>query len=141
MSSSCMGFGSFFLILRIVFQKRRLQRQTQWRRYRKMTVQILSVTSIFFVIYLPPILLAIAKQLGVPSYVGADYTKYSNFFAHYVIFLFPFTCLGTLPQLGIRMRKPFRCFWQRQTRAIAPQQTVPRSLMNKLTNKQKKMAL
>ncbi|CAF3838715.1 unnamed protein product [Adineta steineri] len=141
LSSSCMGFGSIFLVIRIVFQKRRLQRQIQWRKYRKMTIQLLSVTSIFVVIYLPPILLGIAKQLGVPSYVGVDYTKYSNFFAHYVIFLFPFTCLGTLPHLRKRMRKSFRYFWRRKTRTIVPQQIMSNPLVNNVINKQKTTAV
>ncbi|CAF1025236.1 unnamed protein product [Adineta steineri] len=120
LSSICIGFGSAFLVIRIVIQKRRLQQQVHWRRYRKMTIQLLSVTSIFFIIYLPPVLLAISQKLGVPSSVGSSYTTYASFFSNYVILLFPFTCLGTLPQLRTRVKTIFRFFHRQQQHRVVP---------------------
>ncbi|CAF0826920.1 unnamed protein product [Adineta steineri] len=120
LSSICIGFGSAFLIIRIITQKRRLQQQVHWRKYRKMTIQLLSVTSIFFIIYLPPVLLGISQRLGVPSSVGSTYSTYANFFSNYVVWLFPFTCLGTLPQLRTRVKTIFRCFYRQQQHRVVP---------------------
>ncbi|CAF3986138.1 unnamed protein product [Adineta steineri] len=125
LSSLCIGFGSVFLIIRIVIQKHRLQQQVHWRKYRRMTIQLLSVASIFFILFLPPVLWGICQKLGVPSTGGAaSYGLYATFFNIYVIFLFPFTCLGTLPQLRTRINTIIQFFYrqQQQQQRVAPQQ-------------------
>jgi hypothetical protein len=99
-------------------QKRRFHQHIQWRKHRKMAIQLLSVTSIFFVLYLPPILLAIAQKFGVLSYIGNDYNLYAQFLAWYIIFLFPFSCIRTLPQLRNRIKNIFQCCYQRQMRIL-----------------------
>ncbi|CAF1192014.1 unnamed protein product [Adineta steineri] len=121
LSSVLIGFGSIFLILRVIVRKRRLQQQIQWRKHRKMILQLLSVSSLFFVLYLPPVMLAAAHKVGVPSYVGAQYNTYASLFSYYIAFLFPFTCLSTIPQLGTRIKNIFRCFRRQQMRSVAPQ--------------------
>ena len=135
--STLIGFGSVFLILRVVLQKRRLQRQMQWRKHRKMTIQLLSVTSLFFILYLPPVILATAYKLDLPSYLGVEYSRYASFFSYYITFLFPFACLNTLPQLSTRMKNTLRYFRRRQGRAVAPQQLPARSMVGSRTLKQK----
>ena len=118
LSSFFIGTGSISLALRVVLQKRRFRQQIQWRKYRKMAIQLLSVTSIFFVLYLPPILLAIAHDFGVPSYIGNDYNIYAQFLTWYIIFLFPFSCISTLPQLRNRIKNIFQCCYQRPMRVV-----------------------
>ncbi|CAF4306417.1 unnamed protein product [Adineta steineri] len=135
--SVLIGFGSTFLVLRVILQKRRLQQQIQWRKHRKMILQLLSVTSLFFVLYLPPIILATAYKLGVPTSVGAQYTLYSQLFAYYIVFLFPFTCLSTIPELGTRIKNIFRCPWRQHTNAIHPEQWASRVPVVTRMNKQK----
>jgi hypothetical protein len=135
--STLIGLGSVFLILRVVFQKRRLQRQMQWRKHRKMTIQLLSVVSLFFIFYLPPVILGTAHKLGVASDIGAKFSTYAVFFSYYIVFLFPFACINTLPQLRTRIKNTLRCFWRRQTRAVAPEQLPLRSMMVTRTLRQK----
>ncbi|CAF1238894.1 unnamed protein product [Adineta steineri] len=119
--SILIGFGSIFLVLRVILRKRHLQQQIQWRKHRKMILQLLSVSSLFFVLYLPPVMLAVAHKVGVPSYVGAQYNTYASLFSYYIAFLFPFTCLSTIPELGTRIKNIFRCRWRQQMRSVAPQ--------------------
>jgi hypothetical protein len=134
LSSFLIGTGSASLLLRIVRQKRRFQRQIEWRKHRKMTIQLLSVTSLFFILYLPLVLLSVTqKAAGVPSYVGADYELYAQFFSNYVIFLFPFACIGTLPQLRTRIKNTFRYCCPRQAGAVVPQQLIMQTVKSNRT--------
>ncbi|CAF4070980.1 unnamed protein product, partial [Adineta steineri] len=110
--------------------KRRFHQQVQWKKHRKMTIQLLAITSLFYILYLPPIILSTAKLLGVPSYVGSDYNLYAEFFKKFIIFLLPFTCLGTLSTVRSRIKKMFRCCYQQQRRAIIPQGTFMKTTKN-----------
>ncbi|CAF1361358.1 unnamed protein product [Adineta steineri] len=134
--SVLIGFGSTFLVLRVILQKRRLQQHIQWRKYRKMILQLLSVTSLFFVLYLPPVILATAYRLGVPTSVGAQFITYGRLFSYYIQFLFPFTCLSTIPQLGTRIKNILQCGWRQQTNAVLPQQRAARVPVVNRINKQ-----
>ncbi|CAF1272973.1 unnamed protein product [Adineta steineri] len=135
--SVLIGFCSIFLVLRVIFQKRHLQQQIQWRKHRKMILQLLSVSSLFFVLYLPPVILATAYKLGVPTSVGAQYIAYGRFLSYYIVFLFPFTCLSTIPELGTRIKNIFRCHWGQQRNTVFPQQWAARVPVVIRINKQK----
>jgi hypothetical protein len=122
---------SIALVIRIVLQKRRVHQPIRWRRHRKMTIQLLFITSLFYFIYLPPVILAVAHLLGVPSYVGAEYSTFDvQFLTYYITFLLPFACAASLPQLQIRIKNsiPWRC--RRQTRIVAPEQLPMRVRTN-----------
>ncbi|CAF1247497.1 unnamed protein product [Adineta steineri] len=136
--SVLIGFGSTFLVLRVIIRKRHLQQQQiQWRKHRKMILQLLSVSSLFFVLYLPPVILAAAHQVGLPPDVGAQYTLYGPLFSYYIIFLFPFTCLSTIPQLGTRIKNISRCRWRQQANVVHPEQWASRVPVVSRINKQK----
>ncbi|CAF1443280.1 unnamed protein product [Adineta steineri] len=128
--SLIIAFGSFFLVLRAICQKRRFHRQVHWRKHRKMTIQLIAITSLFYILYLPPVILSTAKLLGVPSYVESDYSLYAEFFKKFIIFLLPFTCLGTLSKVQSRIKKMFRCCYQRQRRVIIPYDTYMKTTKN-----------
>ncbi|CAF1447385.1 unnamed protein product [Adineta steineri] len=136
-SSFFIGFGSFFLVLRTIYQKSRFHQHIQWRKHRKMTIQLLAITSLFYILYLPQIILATTKYFGVPSYVGSDYNLYAQFFSYYITFLLPFACLGTLSKVQNRIKNMFRCCYQRQRRAIVPQGTHMKNTRNNGTLQQK----
>ncbi|CAF4129043.1 unnamed protein product [Adineta steineri] len=135
LSSVLIGFGSTFLVLRVILRKRRFQQHVQWRKHRKMILQLLSVSSLFFVLYLPPVVLATAYKLGLPSDVGAQYNTYASLFSYYIAFLFPFTCLSTLPQLGTRINNIFRYCRRQKTNAVFPKQRATQVPRVNRTNK------
>ncbi|CAF3849323.1 unnamed protein product [Adineta steineri] len=137
LSSVLIGFGSTFLVLRVILRKRHLQQQQiQWRKHRKMILQLLSVSSLFFVLYLPPVVLATAYKLGLPPDVGVQYNTYASLFSYYITFLFPFTCLSTIPQLGTRIKNILRCRWRQQANVVHPEQWASRVPVVSRMNKQ-----
>lgn len=95
---------SFSLLARITWQKHRLLQRIQWRRYRKMTIQLLSISIIFCLLYVPPVLLYIAYTLGLPSNIAADYYSSSWYFIYFTFLFIPITFSMSLS----KFRKKFK---------------------------------
>ena len=112
---------SVALLARVLHQRCRAQGRIEWRNYRKMAVQLLSISANYFVFLLPPMLLYAAYTAGVSWDVGADYYSVANFFGYYVVLLTPFVCVISLPELQSKCKQlfPFRA-----ARSIAPTSVV-----------------
>jgi hypothetical protein len=110
---------SCLIFIRVLWQKSRLNRTIQWRKQRKMTIQLLSVSILFLSLSAPGVFLSIAYDFGLPKDIGIYYMPYAYFFSYYVVFLFPFVCLGSLPELRKKFEKLI-CY-QRQQRLVHPQ--------------------
>lgn len=108
------------LFLRVIFQKRRLRIATNWRQYRKMTIQLLFV-SIIYLFDLPYIIVTIVRWSGYPDF-GTDVQGPYFYYINYIpIILFPFAILATYPKLLQHI-----CFWKKpqRTATIAPNMTI-----------------
>ena len=90
---------SIGLIVRFIRQKRRVRQRMRWRKHRKMVIQLLSISSLYLIFYLPLLILLTAHQYGLPEEIGADVELYTYFLSLYVILLLPYICLGSLPEL------------------------------------------
>ncbi|CAF3808199.1 unnamed protein product [Rotaria sp. Silwood1] len=99
---------SMILIIRLIKQKHRLNQQLNWRKHRKMTIQLLSIVLLFYIFYLPSVIIGILFNCGV-SYSNLEYLLvYGQFFSYYINFLFPFVCAGTLPHLRKKIKNTLR---------------------------------
>ena len=109
---------SYGLLSRVLWQRTRLRQSINWRKQRKMIIQLLSISIIYLVLYAPYILLYLAYNLGLSRSIGTQFATYFPFFAYYIPFLLPFVCCFSLPQLRIKIKNLF--FWQQQHRIIHP---------------------
>jgi hypothetical protein len=113
-------FCSTALLGRILYQKSRMHRPIRWRQHRKMAIQLLSISTLYLILYIPKILLEFAYLCGVSEDIGADFILYAKFFSYYANLLFPFICAGSLPNLRMKIKNIIP-YWRRQARAVAPQ--------------------
>ncbi|CAF0833680.1 unnamed protein product [Adineta ricciae] len=92
---------SVALIVRVLWQKRRLRQPMNWRKHRKMAIQILSISCISLTIIFPQSLIIVIQQVGGPSMssFGAGAMPYFFYLYTFVVFLLPFISLGCLPEL------------------------------------------
>ena len=111
---------SLALLIRVIYQKYRLRQGVRWRNYRKMTIQLLSISALYFVIYIPEMLMEFAYLCGVSEDIGADFMNYMEFFTHYGNILFPFVCVVSLPELTRKVQRIFFCFHQQQVYPFEP---------------------
>ncbi|CAF1031272.1 unnamed protein product [Adineta ricciae] len=101
------------LLFRVLWQKSRLNRSVEWRKQRKMTIQLLSASILYFIFMGPRTLFQFCRFLGLESNDILVLFYHSAFFANYIMFLFPFVCCGSIPKVGKRLAR-LMCRKQRQ---------------------------
>jgi hypothetical protein len=84
-----------------------------------MTIQLLSISFLYLVFNFPRTILLIIDLCGVNSYSVVNALVYTAYFAIYTLFLYPFVCCASLPDIGTKLKKLFFC--RKQKRAIVPQ--------------------
>ncbi|CAF1192883.1 unnamed protein product [Adineta steineri] len=106
------GIASIALVLRVQIQKRRLRQSNQWRRQRRMIIQLLLVTILNIGITFSGNAISFAHFFGLPPEDGAEAQLYFSFLDYFVIFLFPFISLSQFPDFRKAMKKKLLCVVQ-----------------------------
>lgn len=101
-----MVFFNVTLIIRHIQQKRRIHQQIQWRKHRKMILQLLSVSLLLLIFYLPLVMLIMIQTLHEPTELGSIIQLYLFFFSYLVILLMPFVCF---PSISNSWKKCITC--------------------------------
>ena len=99
---------NILLLIRVIAQKRRLRQEVQWRKYRRMIVQLFSIASIFLLFNLPFMSILLARLCGVPYGAAGQFELYTYFFVYFITLLMPFVCLGSLPEIWTKMKRVMR---------------------------------
>ncbi|CAF1576497.1 unnamed protein product [Rotaria sp. Silwood1] len=111
---------SIALLLRVFYQKYRIHQQIHWRRHRKMTIQVLSISALYLFIYFPNVLLEFIDLCGISEEADADFRLYAEFFENYGTLLLPFVCTISMSELRKQIKKIIP-YCRKQTRAVGPQ--------------------
>ena len=116
---------SLGLVGRVVFQKIRVHQPVQWRKHRKMTIQLVAISIIYMVLNGPWVVLVFAYQCGLAPEVVSVGIVYASFLNYFIIFLFPLVTFLSLSELRSRLMKKIAC--RRTTARVRPgtQPTVP----------------
>jgi hypothetical protein len=97
--------SSIFLFIRVLHQKSRMKRPIPWRKQRKMAIQLLSISILYIFFNFPWTFLDLCFEIGLLAGDIYQIRSYAYFFSCYIIFLFPFVCCGSLPQLRKKLKK------------------------------------
>ncbi len=103
------GIVSISLVLRVLWQRRRLRQSSQWRKHRRMIIQLFLVSGFNLSLNLPIELIAVAHLCGLPAEYGVEPELYFYFFGYWVSFLFPFASLCQYPELRKNIKKKILC--------------------------------
>ncbi|CAF1086753.1 unnamed protein product [Adineta steineri] len=110
--------SSVALLLRAVWQRYHMHRQIQWRQYRKMTLQVIIISSIYLIFPFPYMIINFLHVCGVPAEIGAEFLLRTMFFTYYTLFLFPIISVGSLSELREKVKSIIR--FRRQRRIVGP---------------------
>lgn len=119
---------SITLLVRVIYQKTRLHQPVRWHKHRKMTIQLLSIVSLYLVINLPVPVLISAHLLGLPPDVGVQAQLYSYFLCYFIPLLLPYVTLGSSSEMRKKATTIFvRLGVRRQqlTTTVAPTMNMP----------------
>lgn len=95
---------SVTLLVRVLWQKQRMGRQLTWKKNRKMTIQLLAVSTTFLIFNVGYFVIALGQMVWDVNF-GAHIMVW--FFSINVCapqLVFPFLCLGTMPNLGTKLK-------------------------------------
>lgn len=88
---------SLTLLLRVIWQKRfQLHQPGQWRKHRKMMIQILAMASPYLIFHLPEMIIFLIKPFDFESEYGEIFEMWIDFIGYCPELLLPFTCLAAL---------------------------------------------
>ena len=112
-------FFSIVLLVRVLLQKHRMRQQILWRKHRKMTIQLLSMSTLYFVLYIPPMFVELAQQCCVSEEFGANFQLQAGLFSYYVICFIPFLSIISLSGRTFKLNTIITC-WRRQRHTVNP---------------------
>ena len=96
------------LFIRVLRQRARMRRTIQWRKHRKMAIQLLSISFFYLIILLPYAVVYIVRLSGLTNSLVSDFRTYTAFLSYFVVLLFPFVCALSLPELQTKMKNIFQ---------------------------------
>jgi len=85
------------LVGRIIRQKRRRQQQISWQKQRHMTLQLLSISCLYIIAWLPNTIIAVIQELGESDFIAQIQSNYIFDLLYLVCLLIPWVCVGMLP--------------------------------------------
>jgi phosphatidylglycerophosphate synthase len=98
-------FFSIFLLVRVIRQKRYIHQRIEWRKFRKMTIQLLSISALFFFFSLPTVVISLAQVCGLPNGALGQFQLYLSFTRYFLPLLLPFVCLSSLPEVWTKLNR------------------------------------
>jgi hypothetical protein len=108
--------SSMLLMIRVLWRKYRLRQPQQWRKNRKMTIQLLSISLLYLFFSFPYSIVSILMLCGgLPADLIFALYDYSVFLIDFPVLFFPFICLLSFSEVRMRVMKIFQC-----RRAVAP---------------------
>jgi hypothetical protein len=109
---------SVALLARILYQKHRMHQSIHWRKHRKMTIQLLSISILYLIFAFPLTFMNLMYELGLPNDVGVNFYDYVLFFNYLMLLFLPFVCVLSLPELEDKIKRILRLRQQRRTVAL-----------------------
>ena len=100
-------FFSVGLFIRVLIQKYRLRRSIQWRKYRKMIIQLLSISLLYILISFPLMLMDLISASGL-YIISSAVERYAAYLSYYQMFLLPFFLALSLPELRVKIKNIFK---------------------------------
>ncbi|CAF1474917.1 unnamed protein product [Adineta ricciae] len=109
---------SIALFSRILWQKHRMNQPINWRKHRKMAVQLLSISLLYLIFSFPPALATTTTFINPAVNLTIDTWEYLSLLTYFTYLLFPFVCAMSLPNLRTKLANLL--FLKRRTRKIHP---------------------
>ncbi|CAF1052241.1 unnamed protein product [Rotaria sordida] len=87
------------LVIRVIRHKRRQRQANSWKKQRRMTIQLLTISSLYLFAWLPSLIIGVTQQLNSPSFLANIQTDYTLDFIYLIALLSPWIYLKLLPEL------------------------------------------
>ena len=113
------GIFGIGLVVRVLYSRYRIRQRIDWRKYRKLTIQLLPISILYIVLKCPPMIMFAVYTAGVDLGVGGSYFSAGVFFSYWSILLTPFATVLSLPNLRTKCKRLI--FFWRGRNMVGPQ--------------------
>ena len=100
---------SIAMIVRVIRQRLRVHQRIIWRKHRRMTVQMLSISALYLAFNSPWAVTMFFLHSDLSKEKTKIYTVHALFLRDFIIFLYPFLCFGSCAELRQKFKKKFFC--------------------------------
>ena len=109
---------SIALLARVLWKKHKMHQAVQWRKLRKMTIQVLCISVLYLIFFFPYVVYNLMLTYGVSNRSIRDFAELSELLAFCMTLFLPFVCAMSLPDLQVKLFKFLQL--RRTTGRIAP---------------------
>ncbi|CAF3030253.1 unnamed protein product, partial [Rotaria sp. Silwood2] len=81
---------------------KKMKRTFNWRTTRKMTLQLISISSLYSIFWISCTIISIIHLCVIPKFLDKLMRYYFHYSPYFVQLLMPFICLACLPELWTR---------------------------------------
>ena len=96
---------NILLLIQVVYRKYKMQHARTWRTARKLIIQLLPISCLFFSIYVPVNILVLIRLWFDPSLLLDFYMNIFAYFNYFGPLLVPFVSLIGIPEIMTRMKR------------------------------------
>lgn len=96
------------LVIRVVLQKRRRQQQVSWRKQRRMTLQLLTISSLYMIAWIPSLIAGVGQRVMSPTFLAQAQIDYLLDLIYIVCLYLPWVSYGLLPDCNKWIWQIFR---------------------------------
>ena len=123
---------SIAFLFRVIYQKIRMRQAIQWRKQRKMTIQLLSISFLYLILLFSFTLVDFLIVCGVATENLVNFREYALYLHFFMMLLLPFICVLSLPELRTKFFNILHL--HRQIRRIDPIPLTNKTCMNNQTH-------
>jgi hypothetical protein len=95
---------SITLLARVIWQKHRIHRAVQWRKQRKLGIQVVAVSLLYLTFSFPLTLIYLVRSYSRQDW-GNDVLPVFFFLSYFAVLLLPFVYLASIPKLWNKMKR------------------------------------
>ena len=92
-------FTNIILFLRVIWQKIKLQRPVEWRRQKRMIIQLAFICVLYLILLSPSIILGIIETLWSRDFLSDIQYNYFYYLLYFINQFLPFIIASSLPEM------------------------------------------
>lgn len=93
----------------IIWRKIQRQQAIDWRRQRRLIIQLSFISSLFVLFAGPTIVVGVIQALWVPTFIMDIQNNYLFYLAIYVAIFYPFVIVTSLPEAQKELKQGLKC--------------------------------
>lgn len=101
------AFANVTLNIRVIYQKISRHQIINWRRHRKMVIQLWIISSLYIAFWAPTTITQLIQMTVMPSFMSTQ-LEAMQFVIYLISLLLPMICLSTLPELMNKITSIFK---------------------------------